>query len=48
MIMLHGIVWKPVLFVLSFLYSITMLLFFAKYRFPSKKYIPLNKLRYKL
>ncbi|WP_175562079.1 hypothetical protein [Anaerocolumna xylanovorans] len=47
MIILHSVVWKPAFWVLSFLYSIAMFLFFAKRQFPSKKYIPLHKLNYK-
>lgn len=47
MLMLHSILWKPFLLTLSFLYSFGMLMFVAKRRFTSKKYISLNRLRYK-
>jgi hypothetical protein len=45
MFMLHGLV-KPILIILSFLYSIGMFFFYAKRQNYSKKYITLAKRHY--
>jgi hypothetical protein len=45
MFMLHGIV-KPILLIISFLYSISMFMFYAKRQNFSRKYITLAKRHY--